>query len=136
MAPSALARRSIGPVCRPHVPAGRGFNQPGHHATFTHFCTMDIRCPRSYSDALSPGMVLAFMQSTTRSCHAAGSPSTFLCMAQPVIILLRRGLFALLADGSQSTPTEEQAQQEDDDAPAAYAVRHREVNSREHSQDG
>src|SRR5258708_30682604 len=136
MEPSCLACRSIGPSCGLQVPAGGRFNQPGTHATFTHFCAMDIRCPRSYGDALSPGMVLAFMQSTTRSCHAAGSPSTFLCVAQPVIILLRRGLFALLADGSQSTPREEQAHQDVDEYPAAYAVRHREVNSREHSQDG
>src|SRR5258708_26769946 len=120
MEPSCLACRSIGPSCRPHVPAGRRFNQPGHHATFTHFCAMDIRCPRSYGDALSPGMVLAFMQSTTRSCHAAGSPSTFLCVAQPVIILLLRVPFTLLADGSQSTPQEYQSRQTVYESPAAY----------------
>jgi hypothetical protein len=46
-------------------------------------------------------MVLAYMQRTARSCNGAGGNSTFLRVAQSLVILLLRSVSALYTDGSQ-----------------------------------
>jgi hypothetical protein len=58
-------------------------------------------------------MVLAYMQRTARSGYSAGGHSTFLRVAQPLVILQLRSVYALHADGSQDIFRETQTYQAD-----------------------
>src|SRR5260370_3080706 len=111
MEPASLVRRSYGPGRGPHVSIGCRYHWPEFDTASALLSTMGIRCSRMHGHARGSGMVLAFVQRTTRSCHAAGGPSPVLRVAQPAIILLLRSLSALHTACNKGLSGEEQTGQ-------------------------
>src|SRR5260221_12931814 len=95
MEPASLVRRSYGPGRGPHVSIGCRYHWPEFDTASAFLPTMGIRGPRMHGHARGSGMVLAFVQRTTRSCHAAGGPSPVLRVAETALILFLRSLSPL-----------------------------------------
>src|SRR5258707_2554660 len=111
MEPASLARRSYGPGRGPHVSIRCRYHWPEFDTASALLSTMGIRGSRMHGHARGSGMVLAFVQRTTRSSYAAGGSSPVLRVAQPSIILLLRSLSALHTACNQGLFREEQTGQ-------------------------
>src|SRR5260221_7970566 len=95
MEPASLARRSYGPGRGPHVSIGCRYHWPEFDTASALLSTMGIRGSRMHGHARGSGMVLAFVQRTTRSSYAAGGSYPSFRRAHPANILFLRTLFAL-----------------------------------------
>src|SRR6266566_6103970 len=115
--------RSNGPDGGSNVPDGRGSDKFEFHTAPACFSTIGVRYSGTRGVAHRSSMVLAYMQRKARSCSDASGHPTFLRVAQPVVLLLLRGLSALHSAGGASIFREEQKNRTGRESTRALAVR-------------